>query len=109
MTYEQFKSKYPISKWLVNTYKIQFGDTVKAYAEDLQRECDVEVTYVIDDFTFEGLVTVEDTTRMITFDIRKEIMFYIDERPPELPKSCTCGAKYTSNTNYHLPYCDLSA
>ena len=30
-----------------------------------------------------------------------------DETPPPVPKKCECGAKFTSNPNYHMDWCPM--
>lgn len=45
-------------------------------------------------------------TASIYYDNNLDTLFLFNPTSAPKPK-CSCGAKHTSNPNYHLPYCDI--
>jgi hypothetical protein len=106
------QTKYPINNWILSRNGCQIGDKVAYWDSDTQSERQGSITA----FTLNAheIVVKLDSQywfqndQEITLDFYQTIIYKINKEIPDNDNSCSCGAKHTSNPNFHLKYCALN-
>lgn len=105
------RNKYSVEQWITDRENLVIGDTVAYYSEEEQKEVISEViSFPSQTFTqYISCRRVNDETTEVV-NIYNTIVYKVaaQSRSVSSTRECSCGARFTSNPNYHLNYCDLS-
>lgn len=109
MTFEEFRRSQPVNNWVVQSSQLNVGDKI-AFWYAGQYPVRAKVVDIISDY----IIQVKQPDGLgyffYTVNLTQDVTFILSsvEVPPPLPRECTCGAKHTSNPNFHLPFCELN-
>ena len=98
------RDKYKIDQWVLSSDGLEEGDRIAF-------ECPVAKRELIGRFlrpaNQRGTLVLDVDNRERYISYYDNILYRVDKWEDIAQKGCTCGAKHTSNKNYHLRYCDI--
>jgi hypothetical protein len=101
------RHKYSVTDWVLAQDNVKPGDWVAFYCDRGQQEIQAQVLELpsLDRRQFltckifpEGRIEDINFYSTVVYKIKRD----------QIPILCTCGARFTSNPQHHLAYCDIT-
>lgn len=108
------RDKYPIDRWVLSKENVDTGDIVAFWDAETDQEIQCRVTIPTKQMRehreygncLPVVLRINGEEKRGLLNFYNNIVYKITGREI-VGRECSCGAKHTSNPNWHMHYCDF--